>query len=41
MIMGDQRGAGNSRSYKIRGYTRERHSAKPYARPYERKKVRE
>lgn len=31
--MGDQPGAGGSRSYKIRGYTRERQSAKPYARP--------
>ncbi|KAJ7387035.1 hypothetical protein OS493_003998 [Desmophyllum pertusum] len=36
--MVDQPGAGNSRSYKIRGYTRERQSAKPYARPPGRKK---
>ena len=38
--MGDQPGAGGSRPYKIRGYTRERQSAKPYARPPGRKKVR-
>lgn len=37
--MGDQPGAGGSRSYKIRGYTRERQSAKPYSRPPGRKKV--
>ncbi|KAL9981298.1 hypothetical protein ACROYT_G009985 [Oculina patagonica] len=36
--MVDQPGAGGSRSYKIRGYTRERQSAKPYARPPGRKK---
>lgn len=36
--MGDQPGAGGSRSYKIRGYTRERQSAKPYSRPPGRKK---
>lgn len=36
--MGDQPGAGGSRSYKIRGYTRERQSAKPYARPPGRRK---
>ena len=39
--MVDQPGAGGSRSYKIRGYTRERQSAKPYARPPGRRKVRD
>lgn len=39
--MVDQPGAGGSRPYKIRGYTRERQSTKPYARPSGRKKVRE
>ena len=39
--MVDQPGAGGSRSYKIRGYTRERQSAKPYARPLGRRKVRD
>lgn len=37
--MGDQPGAGGSRSYKIRGYTRERQSAKPYTRPSAPRKV--
>ena len=38
--MVDQPGAGNSNTYKIRGYsTRQRHTAKPYARPSGRKKV--
>ena len=38
--MVDQPGAGNSNTYKIRAHTsRQRHTAKPYARPSERKKV--
>ncbi|XP_048582329.1 nuclear pore complex protein Nup153 isoform X2 [Nematostella vectensis] len=31
--MVDQPGAGGSHSYKIRGHSRQRHSAKPYSRP--------
>lgn len=37
--MGDQPGAGGSRSYKIRGHSRQRRSAKPYSRPSDGKKV--
>lgn len=36
--MVDQPGAGASRSYKIRGHTRQRRTTKPYARPSEVKK---